>query len=136
MQMFSCSHSLLWHYMGVSSQLHSPAAYPKDRAPGTHLIEGWVRPRGSLIFEEQKKSLALNRNVNLDHTSSLFRVQNEQGSLYTAINSLWSVPKAVSVWLSEFTLQTYQQHNIALQVRVCIHAHTNPTLTFVNTHKH
>jgi hypothetical protein len=63
-QMFSSSHSSPWHYMGVSSLLHSPAAYPKDRAPGTHLIEGWVGPRGSLIFEEQKKSLALNRNVN------------------------------------------------------------------------
>lgn len=62
--MFSFTHSSPWHYMGLSSQLHSPAAYPKDRAHGTHSIEGWVGPRGTLIFEEQKKSLALNRDVN------------------------------------------------------------------------
>jgi hypothetical protein len=26
----------------VSSQLHAPAALPRERAPGIHFIEGWV----------------------------------------------------------------------------------------------
>jgi hypothetical protein len=62
--MFSSTHSRPWKYMGVSGQLHSPAAYPKERGPGTNLREGWLGPRGSLIFEEQKQSLAPTRQVN------------------------------------------------------------------------
>lgn len=54
--MFSSPHiPHLGIIQGVSRKLHSPAAYPKDRAPGTHLTEGWVVPRGSLISEEKKK---------------------------------------------------------------------------------
>jgi hypothetical protein len=35
--------------MEVSGQLHAPAALPpRERAPGTYWIEGWVGPRASL----------------------------------------------------------------------------------------
>jgi len=35
--------------MEVSGQLHAPAALPpKERAPGTHWIGGWVGPRAGL----------------------------------------------------------------------------------------
>lgn len=103
--MFSSTHSRPWQYMGVSSLLHSPAAYPKDRTPGTHLIEGWVGPRGSLIFEEHKQPLAPTRQLNSGSyiIKALFKLQNEQGSLYTAINTVLPVflrlCVCVCVWL-------------------------------------
>jgi hypothetical protein len=35
--------------MEKSGQLHTPATiYPKERAPGTHWIEGWVGPRAGV----------------------------------------------------------------------------------------
>jgi hypothetical protein len=34
--------------MEVSGQLHAPAALSGVRAPGTHWIGGWVRPKAGL----------------------------------------------------------------------------------------
>jgi hypothetical protein len=34
--------------MGVSGQLHAPAALSPGNRPGTHFIGGWVGPRAGL----------------------------------------------------------------------------------------
>jgi hypothetical protein len=34
--------------MEVNGQLHASVALPQERAPGTHLIGGWVDPRAGL----------------------------------------------------------------------------------------
>jgi hypothetical protein len=42
--------------MEVSGQLHAPAALPpKERAPGTHWIGGWVGPRAVLDAVVKRK---------------------------------------------------------------------------------
>jgi hypothetical protein len=43
----------------VSGQLHAPAALPRERAPGTHFIGGWVDPRAGLDDMEKWKFLTL-----------------------------------------------------------------------------
>jgi hypothetical protein len=46
--------------MEVSGQLHAPAALPRETAPGTHWIGGWVGPQGrSGRGGEEKISLNL-----------------------------------------------------------------------------
>jgi hypothetical protein len=46
--------------MGVSGQRHTPAAlYPRERTCGTHLIRGWVGPRGGLDATTIKLKLKL-----------------------------------------------------------------------------
>jgi hypothetical protein len=39
----------------VSGQHHVPAALPREKAPGTHWIGGWVDPRASLDDVEKRK---------------------------------------------------------------------------------
>jgi hypothetical protein len=42
--------------MEVSGQLHAPVALPpRERAPGTHWIGGWVGPRAVLDAVVQRK---------------------------------------------------------------------------------
>jgi hypothetical protein len=42
--------------MEVSGQLHAPGRFtPKERAPGTHWIGGWVGPRAVLDAVLQRK---------------------------------------------------------------------------------
>jgi hypothetical protein len=42
--------------MEVSGQLHAPAALPpRERAPGTHWIGGWVGPRAVLDAVVKRK---------------------------------------------------------------------------------
>jgi hypothetical protein len=43
----------------VSVQLHAPAASPRERAPGTHFVEGWVDPRVGLDDMEKWKFFTL-----------------------------------------------------------------------------
>jgi hypothetical protein len=43
----------------VSGHLHAPAALPRERAPGTHFIGGWVDPRAGLDDMEKWKLLPL-----------------------------------------------------------------------------
>jgi hypothetical protein len=46
--------------MEVSGQLHAPAALtPRERAPGTHWIGGWVGPRAVLDAVVKRKILNL-----------------------------------------------------------------------------
>jgi hypothetical protein len=41
----------LRHFMGVSGQLHAPAALlPRERSPGTHWIGGWVGSRTEIEY--------------------------------------------------------------------------------------
>jgi hypothetical protein len=39
--------------MGVSGQLHDPAALPPGKRPGTHFIGGWVGPKAGLGWQKQ-----------------------------------------------------------------------------------
>jgi hypothetical protein len=41
--------------MQVSGQLHTPAALPSGRSPGTHWIGGWVGPRAGLDAVVKRK---------------------------------------------------------------------------------
>jgi hypothetical protein len=42
--------------MGVSGQLHAPAAFtPGDTAPGTHCVGGWLGLRADLDVMEERK---------------------------------------------------------------------------------
>jgi hypothetical protein len=51
--------------MEVSGQLHAPAVYPpKERAPGTHWIEGWVVPRAVLDAVVKRKLPSFRRESN------------------------------------------------------------------------
>jgi hypothetical protein len=46
--------------MDVSGQLHALGRFtPRERAPGTHWIGGWVGPRAGLDYEEKTKFLIL-----------------------------------------------------------------------------
>jgi hypothetical protein len=40
---------------------------PRERAPSTHCIRGWVGPRAGLYAMEREKSLSSNRNQTMDH---------------------------------------------------------------------
>jgi len=40
--------------MEVNGQLQAPDAYPRRRAPNTHLIGGLMGPRAELDFVEEK----------------------------------------------------------------------------------
>jgi hypothetical protein len=58
---------ILWrrHLMEVSAQLHAPAALPPGkRAPGTHLIGGWVGPRAVLDAVVKRKIPSPHRESN------------------------------------------------------------------------
>jgi hypothetical protein len=49
--------------MEVGGQLHTPAALPRGRTPGTHWIRVWVGPRAGLdAVEYAERSLALTGN--------------------------------------------------------------------------
>jgi hypothetical protein len=48
--------------MEVSGQLHAPAALPpRERAPGTHWIGGWVGPRAVLDIAVVKRKIPSTR---------------------------------------------------------------------------
>jgi hypothetical protein len=52
----------------VSGQLHAQAALPpRDKAPGTHWIGGWVGPRAGLDTVVKRKILSLRRESDPDH---------------------------------------------------------------------
>jgi hypothetical protein len=52
--------------MDVSGQLHAPAALPpRERAPGTHWIGGWVGPRAILDAVVKRKIPSPRRESNL-----------------------------------------------------------------------
>jgi hypothetical protein len=54
------THSRPRHWMGVSGQLHVPAAlFPLERTPGTHCTGGWVGVRAGLDTEATVKILCL-----------------------------------------------------------------------------
>jgi hypothetical protein len=49
-----------WHWLEMSGQLHAPATLrPRERAPGTHWIGGWVGPRAGLDDTEKRRFLTL-----------------------------------------------------------------------------
>jgi hypothetical protein len=51
--------------MKVSGQLHAPAAFsPRERAPGTHWIGGWVGPRAVQVAVVKRKIPNLRRESN------------------------------------------------------------------------
>jgi hypothetical protein len=51
--------------MEVSGQFHTPAALnPKERAPGTHCIGGWVGPRAGLDAVVKRKIPSPRRESN------------------------------------------------------------------------
>jgi hypothetical protein len=59
------THSWPRHYMGVSGQLHAPAALcPRERTPGTHCTGGWVGLRAGLDTEARGKILCPCRGSN------------------------------------------------------------------------
>jgi hypothetical protein len=43
----------------MSGQLHALPLYPRERAPGTHWIGGWVDPRAGLGDLEKRKFLTV-----------------------------------------------------------------------------
>jgi len=52
----------------MSIQLHAPTVgTPREQAPGTHWIGGWVGPRGSLDIVTEKNSLPL---LGIEHQTS------------------------------------------------------------------
>jgi len=50
-------HFIPWHYIEVSSQLHTSAALLLGREPCTHRIGGWVGPRAGLDMVAEKRSV-------------------------------------------------------------------------------
>jgi hypothetical protein len=50
--------------MEVSGQLHAAAALPRERAPGTHWIGGWLGPRAVLDPVVKRKIPSLRRESN------------------------------------------------------------------------
>jgi hypothetical protein len=55
--------------MEVSGQLHSPAALPRERAPGTHWIGGWVvGHRAGLHMVLKRKIPSLHHELNPNYT--------------------------------------------------------------------
>jgi hypothetical protein len=50
--------------MEVSGQLHAPAAYPRERAPRTHWIGGWMGPRAVLDAVVKKIISSPRRELN------------------------------------------------------------------------
>jgi hypothetical protein len=50
--------------MEVSGHLHAPAALPRERAPGTHWIGGWVCSRAVLDAVVKRKIPSLRRESN------------------------------------------------------------------------
>jgi hypothetical protein len=51
--------------MEASGQFHAPAALsPRERAPGTHWIEGWVGPRAILDTMAKRKIPSPRRELN------------------------------------------------------------------------
>jgi hypothetical protein len=58
-QMYRSTFSWPRHYLEVSGQLHARAALPRERAPGTHWIRGWVDLRADLEDLEKRKFFTL-----------------------------------------------------------------------------
>jgi hypothetical protein len=62
--------------MGVSGQLHAPAAlYPRERAPGTHWMGGWVGLEPSWMQWLEEKYSAPIGDLNpdcSDHSQTLY----------------------------------------------------------------
>jgi hypothetical protein len=60
-----------WRRIGgveVSGELHGPAALsPRERAPGTHWIGGWIVPRAGLDAVSKRKIPSLRPKSNPDH---------------------------------------------------------------------
>jgi hypothetical protein len=50
--------------MEESGQLYAPAALPRERAPGTHSIEGWAGPRAVLDAVVKRKIPSPRRESN------------------------------------------------------------------------
>jgi hypothetical protein len=46
-------------YGGVDTYIHEFLTFPREGAPGTHWIGGWVDPRAGLDDVEKKKFLIL-----------------------------------------------------------------------------
>jgi hypothetical protein len=65
----------------MSCQLHAPAALPRERAPGTHWIGGWVDV-GMLEVESSNFIMLKRRSASLAHDSApSFRASVECSSL-------------------------------------------------------
>jgi hypothetical protein len=43
----------------MNGQLHAPAVFPGEKAPGNHWVVGWVGPRAGLDDVEKRKFLTL-----------------------------------------------------------------------------
>jgi hypothetical protein len=54
-------------WMEVNRQFHALDAVPPGRAPGTHLLRGWLGPRVGLAAVEKRKIVALSRESNPDN---------------------------------------------------------------------
>jgi hypothetical protein len=66
--------------MEVNGELHAPAAYPRERAPGTHWIGGRVGPRAVLDAVVKRKIPSPRRESN----PALYRL-SYRGSQYSFI---------------------------------------------------
>jgi hypothetical protein len=53
--------------MEVSVQLHAPATLPREKAPGTHCIGGWVGPRAGLDAVSNRKIPSPRQESNPNH---------------------------------------------------------------------
>jgi hypothetical protein len=68
--------------MKVSGQLHAPAALsPRERAPGTHWIGGWVGPRAVLDAVVKRKIHTPTGTRNIDHKPVAQRYTTELSQL-------------------------------------------------------
>jgi hypothetical protein len=86
------------HIGGVEVQLHTfltsaldggewPASHPscftpRERAPGTHWIEGWVGPRASLGTMVNVKIASPAKTQTPDHIECNFRCVKELNTIY------------------------------------------------------
>jgi hypothetical protein len=58
---------------------------PRERAPSTPRIRGWVGPRAGLYAAEREKSLSSDRNQTLDHCYTIvYLSKNDCFSYYTS----------------------------------------------------
>jgi hypothetical protein len=78
----------------VSDQIHAPAAWPRERAPGTHCIGGWVNTRAGLDDMENWKFLPppglelrpLGRSA---RSQSLYRLSYPGSSILLVVQSIY-----------------------------------------------
>jgi hypothetical protein len=81
---------ILWpqHYMEVSGLFHAPVALtPRDRAPGTHWIGGWVDPTAVLDTVVKRKIPNSRRESNLNpnrpaRSPALYRLSYRGSLIY------------------------------------------------------